>query len=88
VSKQFHTTDETRRPIPRDHDQQEKPKLLLTVTEAGELLGIKRTLMYELISTGAIPTVLIGRLRRIRPADLESASLATVRPNNPTSHAA
>jgi excisionase family DNA binding protein len=46
--------------------------LLLTVTEAAAMLGIGRTLMYELIGTGAIPSVQVGRLRRIRPADLET----------------
>jgi excisionase family DNA binding protein len=46
-------------------------KLLLTVTEAAARLGIGRTLMYELISTGEIPSVCVGRLRRIRTVDLE-----------------
>lgn len=55
-------------------------KLLLTVAEAAARLGIGRTLMYELISTGAVASVQVGRLRRIRPADLESytANLAPV----------
>lgn len=53
-------------------------KLLLTVAEAAEQLGIGRTLMYSLISSGKVPSVLIGKLRRVRPADLEAyaASLA------------
>lgn len=53
-------------------------ELLLTVAEAAARLGIGRTLMYELIGTGAIPSVRVGRLRRIRAADLEAyaASLA------------
>ena len=42
-------------------------RLLLTVTEAAERLGIGRSLMYELISTGQIASVHIGRLRRITP---------------------
>jgi len=46
------------------------PKLLLTVEEAADLLSIGRSLMYALIRSGAIPSVRIGRLRRIRPADL------------------
>jgi len=56
------------------------PQLLLTVTEAAARLGIGRTFMYELISTGAIPSVRVGRLRRIRATDLEAyaAGLATV----------
>ena len=90
MSTRLHTTDEAGRAIPSDQKQREQPRLLLTVTEAGELLGVKRTLMYELIKTGLIPTVQIGRLRRIRPSDLESyvASLAAVQPNDTTSNAA
>jgi excisionase family DNA binding protein len=47
-------------------------KLLLTVTEAAARLGIGRTLMYELIRTETIPSVRVGRLRRIRATDLEA----------------
>lgn len=43
-------------------------RLLLTVEEAAEQLGIGRTLMYTLVKQGAIESVQIGRLRRI-PAD-------------------
>jgi excisionase family DNA binding protein len=45
---------------------------LLTVEEAAARLSIGRTLMYELISTGAVESVTIGRLRRVRPIDLET----------------
>ena len=45
-------------------------KLLLTVQEAAERLGIGRTLMYEIVLHGRIGTVRIGRCRRISPADL------------------
>lgn len=47
-------------------------RLLLTVPEAARRLGIGRTLMYELISTGQIASVRVGRLRRVRPTDLEA----------------
>jgi excisionase family DNA binding protein len=47
-------------------------KLLLTVTEAADRLGVGRTLMYELIRAGEIPSVRVGRLRRIRTTDLEA----------------
>jgi excisionase family DNA binding protein len=39
--------------------------LLLSVEEAARLLGIGRTLMFELIGSGAIASVRIGRLRRV-----------------------
>ena len=40
-------------------------KLLLTVEEAAHCLGIGRTVMYRLVSTGAVESVTVGRLRRI-----------------------
>lgn len=43
-------------------------RLVLTVEQAAERLGIGRTLMYSLISSGAVESVTIGRLRRV-PAD-------------------
>lgn len=47
-----------------------RAKLLLTVTEAAAQLGVCRTVMYRLIQCGAVRSVQIGRLRRIRPEDL------------------
>jgi excisionase family DNA binding protein len=47
-------------------DQRTTPvRVLLTAEEAAERLGIGRTLMYQLIRTGEVESVLIGRLRRI-----------------------
>ncbi|WP_131787999.1 helix-turn-helix domain-containing protein [Protofrankia symbiont of Coriaria ruscifolia] len=40
-------------------------KLLLTTTEAAELLGVSRTTVYELLNTEQIESVRIGRARRI-----------------------
>ena len=53
-------------------------RLLLTVEEAAEQLGIGRTLMYALVKQGAIESVQIGRLRRI-PADALPRYLAQLR---------
>ncbi len=47
-------------------------KLLLTVEEAADLLNIGRTTVYALIRTGQITSVRVGRLRRLRPADIEA----------------
>ncbi|WP_225438701.1 helix-turn-helix domain-containing protein [Candidatus Frankia nodulisporulans] len=44
--------------------------ILLTVEQAAEQLTIGRTTLYALIRTGDIPSVRIGKLRRLRPADL------------------
>jgi excisionase family DNA binding protein len=44
---------------------------LLTPHELSELLALGRTSTYNLISSGEIPSVKIGRLRRVRHADVE-----------------
>lgn len=43
----------------------ELPKLLLTPIEAATALGLGRTKLYELISTGALFSLRIGGARRI-----------------------
>lgn len=40
-------------------------RVVLTIEEAAQRLGIGRTTMYGLIKTGKIRTVTIGRLRRV-----------------------
>jgi excisionase family DNA binding protein len=40
-------------------------RVLLTVEEAAEQLGIGRTTMFALIREGAVESVQIGRLRRV-----------------------
>lgn len=40
-------------------------RIVLTVEEAADLLGIGRTLMYALVAAGEVESVRIGRLRRI-----------------------
>ncbi|MEH1017365.1 helix-turn-helix domain-containing protein [Micromonospora sp. CPCC 206060] len=40
-------------------------RVVLTIEQAAERLGIGRTTMYTLIKTGQIRTVTIGRLRRV-----------------------
>lgn len=47
----------------------------LTVAEAARRVGIGRTKMYEYVTSGQIPSVKIGSLRRI-PAEALSAFLA------------
>lgn len=44
-------------------------KLLLTPTEAAAVLGIGRSKVYELMSTGTLASVHIGACRRI-PAEV------------------
>lgn len=45
-----------------------QPRILLSVEEAGYLLGVGRTRIYELMKSGALESVHVGRLRKI-PAE-------------------
>lgn len=47
---------------------QETTLLLLTPEQAAERLGIGRSKVYELIGTGELESVKVGRLRRV-PVD-------------------
>ena len=53
-------------------------RLVLTVEEAAQCLGIGRTLMYALITGGEVESVRIGRLRRV-PADALERYVSTLR---------
>ena len=44
------------------------PRVMLSITDAARCLSVGRSTMYELINSGAIETVHIGRLHRV-PAD-------------------
>jgi excisionase family DNA binding protein len=43
---------------------------LLKAKEVAEILQISRAMAYTLMQRGEIPTVRIGRARRVRPEDL------------------
>jgi excisionase family DNA binding protein len=47
------------------------PRLLLTIEEAADRIGICRSNMFKLIREGDVKSVKVGRLRRITPAALE-----------------
>ena len=53
-------------------------RLVLTIEEAAERLGVGRTLMYALVSSGEVESVRIGRLRRV-PTDALDAYVARLR---------
>jgi excisionase family DNA binding protein len=53
-------------------------ELLLTVEEAARRLRIGRTLVYQLISSGELESVKVGRLRRV-PAECLPEYVATLR---------
>ena len=64
-------------PTRRDQLTQLVP-LVLTIEQAAERLGVGRTIMYALVSSGAVESVKIGRLRRV-PADALVTFLAELR---------
>jgi excisionase family DNA binding protein len=45
---------------------------LLKAGEVASLLNISRSFAYQLIQTGIIPVVRIGKACRVRPQDLEA----------------
>lgn len=53
-------------------------KLLLTPTEAANVLGIGRSKLYELLQTGELVSVRIGSCRRV-PADALHSFLLSLR---------
>lgn len=54
------------------------PRLLLTVEQAADRLGVGRTLMVALVAAREIESVKIGRLRRV-PASALSEYVARLR---------
>ena len=44
---------------------------LMSPEELRQFLGLGRTYTYQLLASGAIPSVRIGRLRKVRRADVE-----------------
>lgn len=59
----------------RDGSHGDPTLVALTVAEAARRIGISRTKMYEYVSSGQIPSVKIGSLRRI-PAEALGAFIA------------
>ena len=53
------------------HPQAEQTRYLMSPEELARFLGLGRTRTYELISAGAIPSVRIGRLRKVRRTDVD-----------------
>lgn len=53
------------RPVAATPPPTTRSRVLLTVEEAAEQLGIGKTTTYALVRSGELESVLIGRLRRI-----------------------
>jgi excisionase family DNA binding protein len=54
------------------HLQGEKPKRLLSADELARELGVGRTTAYDLLWSGQIKSLKLGRLRKVRREDLEA----------------
>jgi excisionase family DNA binding protein len=52
--------------------QVEQTKRLLSAEDLARELGVGRTTAYSLLWSGAIPSLKLGRLRRVRREDLEA----------------
>lgn len=62
-------------------------RVLLTVEEAAERLGIGRSMAYRLIRDGEIDSVQIGRLRRVPTSAVTEYAARLVARQSPTSAA-
>lgn len=47
------------------------PKLLKAI-EVADILNISKSMAYRLMQTQALPTVSIGKAKRVRPQDLDT----------------
>ena len=63
---------------PEDTGDGKPDGLLLTVEEAAKRLRLGRTLIYQLISSGELESVTVGRLRRV-PAECLAEYVAALR---------
>lgn len=52
------------------HDSILRVNTLLKAKDVAEILQISRAMAYTLMQRGEIPTVRIGKVRRVRPEDL------------------
>ena len=51
--------------------QTEETKRLLSADDLAQELGVGRTTAYSLLWSGAIPSMKVGRLRKVRREDVE-----------------
>ena len=54
------------------HDSVLRVNTLLKAKDVAEILQVSRAMAYNLMQRGEIPTVRIGKARRVRPEDLIS----------------
>ncbi len=61
-----------------DNASTKAPRMLYSINETVQILGVQRTTVYELIGRGELETVKIGR-RTLVPADSIEAFVAGLR---------
>lgn len=44
----------------------------MSVVEAASMLGVSKSHMHTMVRTGVIPSYKVGKLRKIKPEDLET----------------
>jgi excisionase family DNA binding protein len=54
------------------HLQAEQTKRLLSAEDLARELGVGRTTAYSLLWSGTIPSMKVGRLRKVRREDVEA----------------
>jgi excisionase family DNA binding protein len=62
----------------------EVPRLLLSTPEVARALGVSDRFVKQLIQAGTLPSLKVGRLRRVYAGDLHAwidSQRATARPN-------
>jgi len=47
-------------------------RILVTIEEAARLIGVSKTTAYELVRSGVIRTVMLGKIRRVPVAELRA----------------
>ena len=63
-------------------DAKADSRLLLTIPEAAQRLGMGRSFVYQLVMKGTIPSIKLGRARRIPTAALEEFVAARLKEEN------
>lgn len=64
------------------------PQPLLTSQQVSELLGVSPSMITRLISSGELPSIKLGRARRVAPSDLDDFIKASYqRPNRDSASA-
>jgi excisionase family DNA binding protein len=63
-------------------EPQSEQKLLLTIPEAAYRLGMGRSFVYELVLKGEIPSIKLGRARRVPVAALEQFVASMLQEND------